>query len=610
MPRKQKRQSKLKKTSWKKNVKKTTRSFNKIILWSFVIFFSTAVYFLYDLPDIEKVKPIDTKPSITILANDGSLIARYGGKQGDIVGIRDIPQHLIEAVLSVEDRRFYKHFGIDLRGLARAMWVNLKSRRWVQGGSTITQQLTKNLFLTPDKTIKRKVQEVLMALQIEHKFNKNEILTAYLNRVYFGSGAYGVDAASKTYFNKPASEITLWESAVLAGLLKAPSRYSPASNPELAKDRAESVIKIMEDAGYIDAATKAEEIKNVKIPEVSKVAGNSKRYFADWVINQIDSFVTTTDGDIVVRTTLDPNLQTLAEAKQKEFFSKVSEKSSVSQVALITEGYDGAILSMLGGVNYKQSQFNRATQAMRQTGSAFKPFIYLAALESGFTTDNLLEDAPIVEGDYHPKNYKDKYFGNVSFSDALVKSMNTATVRLLKQIGFSGLKDVIKRLGINSNINEDLSAALGTSEVSLLEMTNAYSIIANGGKAVWPYAVAAIQDGNGNVLYQRQEYNHQRLFMKKDIKALNSMLVKVVLEGTGKAAQLPGELVAGKTGTTQDYRDAWFVGYSDKFITGIWMGNDDNKTMHNVTGGGAPAQLWQRYMREAVKVDVPKFRPI
>jgi len=606
--RKKRRDSKLKKTSWKKRVKKKSRSLEKFFLFGFAVLFLLLVYFLYDLPDIDNVKPIDTRPSISILSNDGAEIAKYGGNRGKIIGIRDIPQHLIEAVLSVEDRRFYSHFGIDPIGLARAMWTNIKARRWVQGGSTITQQLTKNLFLTTNKTIKRKVQEALMALQIEHRYNKNEILSAYLNRVYFGAGAYGVDSAARTYFKKPASRLTLWESAILAGLLKAPSHYSPATNPKLAKKRAREVIRTMEAAGYIDVKTEKREIRYGKIPIVHRRIKDLNNYFADWVINQIDSFITTSDGDIIVKTTLDSNLQSLAEKKYRALFKRVGKRNNISQMALVTESYNGAIVSMIGGVNYKLSQFNRVTQAKRQTGSAFKPFIYLAAIESGFKPENIIEDAPITKGDYRPKNYGNKYNGMVDLTTALKKSLNSVALRLLKRVGIKKLHNVVKRLAITSKIGSDLSIALGTSDISLMEMTNAYTIIANGGRSVWPYGIISITNGNGEELYQRRRFKPPVAFQQRDIRLLDKMMTEVVSnEGTGRAAQLSGNYhTAGKTGTTQDYRDAWFIGYTNKFVTGIWMGNDNNSPMKRVTGGKYPARLWHNYMSEAVKLDIPK----
>jgi penicillin-binding protein 1A len=587
-----------------------SKKFARIILLCSVAFFSTAVYFLYDLPDMDHVKPLDTRPSIVVLADDGTLVARYGGLQGEIVTMADVPASLKDAVLSVEDRRFYSHFGIDLIGLTRAMLTNILARHWVQGGSTITQQLAKNLFLTPDKTLRRKVQEAMMALCIEHKYTKDEILLAYLNRVYFGDGAYGVDAAAKTYFNKPARKLTLYESAVLAGLLKAPSHFSPANNPDLAMARAKVVIKTMQEAGYIDARTAAQVTKNAKPPGLRAMAGDLNHYFADWVISQVDSFISDTGSDIYVKTTLDPKLQLMAESKQKSLFKKIPPKDNVTQAALVTEAPDGAVLAMIGGVDYAESQYNRATQALRQPGSSFKPFVYLAALETGFTPDTTVEDSPIKEGKYRPDNFDNEYFGTVTLATALKHSLNTATIRLLKMVGVGKMVDVATRMGFTHLPKPELSAGLGADEVNLLELTNAYAIIANGGTAVWPYAVLSIKDGAGNLLYQRTAPSSSQVFTHSDIANLDSMLMgDVERGGTGEAAKLSHGHTAGKTGTTQNYRDAWFLGYSDRLITGVWMGNDDGSSMHAVTGGKYPAQLWHNYMEEVINFNTPVFVP-
>ena len=582
----------------------------RIALLCFAALAAGAIYFLYDLPDMDKVKPLDTRPSIVVLANDGTLVARYGGLQGIAVTMNDIPASLKDAVLSVEDRRFYSHFGIDLIGLTRAMLTNIMAGHWVQGGSTITQQLAKNLFLTPDKTLRRKVQEALMALRIEHKYTKDQILLAYLNRVYLGDGAYGVDAAARTYFNKPAKGLTLYESAILAGLLKAPSHFSPANNPDLAMERAKVVIKTMEEAGYIDAKTAAQITKRAKPPGLRAMAGDLNRYFADWVISQVDSFISSTGSDIYVKTTLDPKLQLMAEAKQKSLFNKIPAKDNVTQAALVTESPDGAVLAMIGGVNYAESQYNRATQALRQPGSAFKPFVYLAALENGFTPEAQVDDSPITEGKYRPDNYDNKYFGVVTLTEALKHSLNTATIRLLKSVGVSKLVDVASRMGFTHLPKPELSAGLGADEVNLLELTNAYAIIANGGAQVWPYAVLSIKDGAGNLLYQRDPPMSSQVFSRSDIANLDGMLTQVVdTGGTGAAARLSHGHTAGKTGTTQNYRDAWFVGYSDRLVTGVWMGNDDGASMHGVTGGKYPAQLWRNYMEEVINFNTPVFVP-
>ncbi|MDE1151508.1 MAG: PBP1A family penicillin-binding protein [Micavibrio sp.] len=563
----------------------------------------------YDLPDTDKVKPLELKPSITILADDGTLIARYGGMKGDVVNVKKLPQYVPAAVLAIEDRRFYDHFGIDPLGLLRAMYTNVRAHHWVQGGSTITQQLAKNLFLTPDKTLRRKVQEAVLALVIEYRFTKDEILSAYLNRVYFGAGAYGLDAAAKTYFDKRATDLSLWEGAVLAGLLKAPSKYSPASNPKLAAARAKTVIHAMQEAGYISPDMARQEIGRAKMRLATSASGELNKYFGDWIIDQIDSYVSNTDRDLIVHTTFNPQLQLLAESRQKAFFAQVKPNEKISQLGMVTMGLDGAVLSMIGGTDYGGSQFNRATQAMRQPGSSFKPFVYMAALEAGYKPDDMLDDSPITTGKYRPKNYGDKYYGAVSMTQALAFSLNTATIKMLQAVGVDRLIDVTQRLGFSEKFKPELATGLGAGETTVLEMTNAYTEIANGGYAIWPYGVTRIEDDKGRVVYSHEQPQAMRIFNPRDVTNLDGMMEQVVAQGTGQAAQLSRGHVAGKTGTSQDYRDAWFVGYTNRFVTGIWMGNDDNTPMEKVSGGKYPARLWHDYMEEAINVDVKAYAP-
>ncbi len=579
-------------------------------LFGFAAFVVLLTWFAYDLPDTRNVQPVDKRPSITVLSHDGTMVARYGGLTGELVNVRDLPPYVGTAVMAIEDRRFYSHFGVDPLGLARAMLVNVRQGRFAQGGSTITQQLAKNLFLTPDKTIRRKVQEAMLAMVIEWRHDKDEILSAYLNRVYYGSGAFGIDSAARTYFGKTAPELTLWESAILAGLLKAPSRYAPTANPKLSRDRARVVVAAMADAGFISKSERDQEIKRGQIELAgSSEAGDLNRYFSDWIINQIDSFVANNDRDIIVRTTLDIGLQKLAEEKVDAHVAALKPEEKGMQTAVVTLGKDGAVLAMIGGTDYTESQFNRATQAMRQPGSAFKPAVFLAAMESGYDPDTIVEDAPITTGKYRPKNHDGKYYGPVTLTDALALSMNTATIRLLESVGVNRLIDVARRLGFTQRVAPELASGLGASETTLVELTNAYAVIANGGYAIWPYAVLSVEDARGNVLYHHAPVSAARLFTARDIAALDSMLVQVIARGTGQAAQLSHGHVAGKTGTSQNYRDAWFIGYTDRLITGVWMGRDDSTAMKRVSGGGYPARLWRSYMEPATAADIPVFTP-
>lgn len=600
-----KRKSKPKKTTGKK----LTRLAMLIAVWGLIFGFVMLLWFTYDLPSIDNVKPLDTKPSITILARDGSLIERYGGLKGNTVEVQNLPAHTIAAVLSIEDRRFYDHFGIDPFGLARAMWVNIREGGFVQGGSTITQQLAKNLFLTPEKTIRRKVQEALMALWIEQKFTKDEILSAYLNRVYYGAGAYGIDAASQTYFNKPASKLNLWESAVLAGLLKAPSRYSPATNPQKAKERALTVLAAMQDAGYISDHRREDETAQAEIVLDSKNTDNNNRYFTDWVIDRIDNFITVSDRDLVIKTTLSPRLQELALQSQKDFIKTWTEDQAVSQMAMVTLSPDGSVLAMVGGTDYSKSQFNRATQAQRQPGSAFKPFVYLAALETGFKPSDKIKDEKIRYGDYAPENYDGTYRGDVTLTEAMALSLNTATVNLLNDIGVAKLMDTAQRAGIQSTLKPELALALGVSEVNLLELTTAYAVLENGGHQIEPHAITEISDKDGNIFYLHTNNQYPQVFATRDIRDIQNMLRRVVTDGTARAAQIDNLNVGGKTGTSQEYRDAWFVGYTGNMITGVWMGNDDNTPMNHITGGSLPARYWHRYMSQTLSENIAVSAP-
>lgn len=607
------------------------RWFKRLFVAGIAVFALLAVYFLWDMPDTDDVKPLEAKPSITVQAYDGKVIARYGGIKGDVVDVRDLPPHLVAAVLAIEDRRFYQHFGIDVIGLLRAAFVNATHGRFVQGGSTITQQLAKNLFLTPDKTIRRKVQEALLAISIDARFEKDDILSAYLNRVYFGSGAYGIDAAARVYFNKSATDLTLWESAVLAGVLKAPSRYSPAASPARSAERAKVVIAAMEDAGYLDAKKADVALKNTNIKVAGSEAGDLTRYFTDWIVDGLDDYIGATNRDIVVRTTFDPRLQVMAEKNLKDILTalEVKKKDSkdkknkkdktakesassvygagVPQAALVTLGEDGAVLALIGGRDYRESQYNRATQALRQPGSSFKPFVMLAALEHGATPDTLVEDAPITEGSYRPSNHDGKYYGTVTLTDALALSLNTATIRTLSTVGIAPMLDVLKRMPFHQTFPPELSIGLGASETTLMDLTSAYGVIANGGYSIEPYAVLEVRDDNGKVLYRHQRPNFPRVFASAQMAALDGMLEQVVARGTAQSAQLNRGHVAGKTGTSQNYRDAWFVGYTDNLVTGVWLGNDDGAAMARVAGGGSPARWWRAYMNGAIDVSLPSF---
>jgi penicillin-binding protein 1A len=565
-------------------------------VWAVIAIGALVAWYATDLPDVEDALTATRQPTVTLLAADGSSLATVGDVYGLPVRLRELPLAVPQAVLATEDRRFYNHFGIDIIGLSRAMYVNLKAGRIVQGGSTITQQVAKNLFLTPERTIKRKVQEVILALWLEQKLSKDHILTVYLNRVYLGAGTFGVDAASRKYFGHPARQLSTYEAAMLAGLLKAPSRFNPATDPKRADSRARLVLANMVRAGYLnnEDAKRAAEARRAVI----STPGRASRYFVDWVLEQVSGFVTPGNRDLVVVTTLDPVLQRHAEAEIAAALAKEGKKSKVSQAALVAMAPNGAVRAMVGGRDYGKSQFNRATQALRQPGSAFKPVVYLAGLEAGLGLDSRLSDAPVTVNGWTPRNFDGKHRGEVSLMEAMAGSVNTVAVRVAGKAGYAAVVDVARRLGVTSDLEATPSLALGTGEITLTELTSAYAVFANGGHAVWPHGIAEIRDGAGNRLYARTGSGPGRVVAAPLTGAMNRLLAHVIDAGTGKNALLDRP-AAGKTGTSQNYRDAWFVGYTADLVAGIWMGNDDGRPTGRVTGGGLPAKIWQAYMTAA-----------
>ncbi len=556
-------------------------------------------WYAVDLPDIDAAIAATRQPSIRVLAGDGTELATAGDLYGVPVQVSDLPPALPAAFLATEDRRFYDHFGLDPRGLLRASIVNIKARRIVQGGSTITQQVAKNLFLTHDRTAKRKVQELLLALWLEQKLTKDQILSLYLNRAYFGAGAYGVDAAAHKYFDVPAARVSTYQAAMLAGLVRAPSRYNPHARPDLADGRARQVLLAMVDAGFMTEAEAAAALRHRGSTAVLAGPRRGSRWFVDWVLELVPDFVAVGDHDLVVTTTLHPGLQHLAETQVRGAVgAAAATEARVGQAALVALSTDGAVRALVGGRDYRGSQFNRAVQARRQPGSAFKPFVYLAALEAGWSPESRVLDAPVSVEGWRPRNFTDRYRGDISMSEALTESVNTVAVRLSEAVGRTRVRDVARRLGITAPLPATPSVALGAGEVNLLELTAAYGVFANGGLAAWPYAIVTIHDADGRLLYQRAGRATGRIVAEHDVAAMSAMLGRVVDHGTGRAARLDRP-AAGKTGTSQNFRDAWFVGYTADLVAGVWMGNDDGTPMKKVTGGSLPAQLWRGFMLAA-----------
>ncbi|MSO76249.1 MAG: PBP1A family penicillin-binding protein [Alphaproteobacteria bacterium] len=570
------------------------------VIWLAIVGAAVIGWFAYTLPDVTTATSTTRRAGITLLASDGSVLATYGEFHGATVDVRHLPRHVGEAVLAIEDRRYFEHGGIDFQGLARAMLVNLFAGEIRQGGSTLTQQLAKNLFLSSERSLRRKIQELLLALWLERNYSKTELLSLYLNRVYLGAGAYGIDAAAERYFEKPAKALGLWEAAVIAGLLKAPSKLAPTHNPEGAIERGLTVLAAMVDAGFIDQATATRaRASHAGFAGERNRLGTAGRYFADWVMDQVQGFVGFTDRDLTIATTLDPTLQRAAEAGVAETLARAGAESAAGQGAVVVLAPDGAVRALVGGRDYLASQFNRATQAHRQPGSAFKPFVFLAAMDAGATPDDMVRDQPVAIGNWRPGNFRDRFYGDVTLREALARSLNSVAVQLTQRHGAKAVARAAERLGITSELRPDLSIALGTSEVTLLELTGAYAPFANGGLGVLPHGITRIQDRQGQVLYRRGGQGPGRVIEATAAIRMDDMLRTVIEGGTGRAARLDGRPAGGKTGTSQDFRDAWFVGYTADYVAGVWFGNDDRQPMKNVTGGTLPAKLWHDVMAAA-----------
>ena len=569
-------------------------------LWCFIAGMGVIGFFALTLPGTSDLTLAQRKPSITLLANDGTMIATYGDLFGEPLHLKEMPKYLPAAVIATEDRRFYSHFGVDPIGLLRATFANLRARHVVQGGSTITQQLAKNLFLTPARTYTRKIQETLLALWLEHKFSKQQILEIYLNRVYLGAGTYGVDAAAHRYFDKSARDVSLYEAAVIAGLLKAPSRFSPTNDKERAAQRAEQVLANMVDAGFITTAqaqaAAQQKSQLAKTPSLSR----GGRYFADWIVDQIAGFSGTQNRDLVVITTLDPKMQAAGEKVISDSLDHNGDKYEVGQGALVAMTPDGAIRAMVGGDDYADSQFNRATQALRQPGSSFKPVVYLAAIERGLKPSDHFIDQPIRIGKWEPHNFENKYRGDVTVSEAIALSLNSVAAQIVQRVGVSNVIATARQLGITADLANDASIALGTSELSLIELTAAYAPFASGGVGAWPYGIVEICDAHGGVIYRRDGSGPGQVIDPAIAGTMNQLLSGVIAYGTGKAAKLDRP-AAGKTGTTQDSRDALFIGYTADLVCGVWFGNDDDLPMKKVTGGTLPAHAWHDFMTVATR---------
>jgi penicillin-binding protein 1A len=567
-------------------------------IWGSIALAGLFAYYASQLPPIDQLAVPKRPPNIAILADDGTLIANRGDTGGAAVRLADLPPYLPNAFVAIEDRRFYSHFGIDPIGIGRAVLRDVVGHGGMEGGSTLTQQLAKNLFLTQERTLSRKIQEAILALWLERKYSKDQILELYLNRVYFGSGAYGVEAAAQKYFGHSAKQVSLSEAAVLAGLMRSPSKLAPNHNLAAANERAAEVITAMAEQGHITEAMAKLALANPAQLAHDKGAG-SIGYAADYVMDALDDTVGAIDQDIVVTTTLDPKMQAAAEHAVTDELNAKGEKFGVEQGALVALDPSGAVKAMVGGRNYADSQFNRAVAAKRQPGSSFKPFVYLAALEKGLTPDTVREDAPISIKGWNPENYSREYFGPVTLTKALSLSLNTVAVRLGLEVGPKTVVRTAHRLGITSDLEANASIALGTSEVSPLEMVSAYAAFANGGIGVQPHVISKVRTADGKLLYTRKNASFGRVIDPQYVAMMNEMMQETLLTGTARKAELPGWQAAGKTGTSQDWRDAWFVGYTSYLVAGVWLGNDDSSPTKKVSGGNLPVEIWSRFMKAA-----------
>ncbi|MCY7398794.1 MAG: PBP1A family penicillin-binding protein [Sphingomonas bacterium] len=537
-------------------------------------------------------KRSDLGQMIRVRAADGSLLVSLGPSFGNWLSYEKIPGTMRSAMIAVEDRRFRSHPGVDPIGVARSFKVRFETGRFKQGGSTITQQLARNIFLTNSRTFGRKVKEAVLALAIEGKFSKDQILELYLNRVYFGGGAYGIDAASRTFFGHGAEQLSLSEAAIIAGLVKAPSNYSPTADVKAARGRAGVVINSMVENGFISAAAAASaNPATIKVQPPTKQ--NSVRYFTDWALPQLDTLIDETNDPIDVWTTLDPGMQTAANR------AIGTNTPRGAQGALVAIDRDGAVRAMIGGRDYVDSIYNRATQAERQPGSAWKLFVYLAALESGMKPTDSIVDSPITISGWTPRNSTRAYAGTVTLREAFARSINTISAKIGDQLGFSTIADMARRFGISGTISSYPSMVLGTSEVRLIDMTRAFAAVSNRGVGTMPYAIRKVVTSDGQLLYQHAQAEERVLVAPYVAAGMTDLLQTAVLSGTGRAAQI-GRPVAGKTGTTSSNKDGWFVGFSSGLTTGVWMGRDDAKPIAGLQGGTAPARAFSDFMRVAV----------
>ncbi|MCA1489319.1 PBP1A family penicillin-binding protein [Ensifer sp. NBAIM29] len=570
-----------------------------------LVFFTTVfAWALYDVPWGE-IADGSRKPVVVLETADGKPLVSQGPLQGPYAAREDFPTHLIDAVLAREDRRFYAHAGIDFRGIARAIYRNLGAGEVIEGGSTITQQLIKILYLERERTWKRKIQEAVIAFWLERKLGKDEILARYLNNIYLGAGATGVPAAARIYFDKDVHELNVGEAAILAGIIRAPSQLNPLTNPEGARQQAEQVLAAMRAGGKITPEQAEAARAEFASLRPSTPAIRSGSWFADWVMQDARELAGPYRGTIKVRTTMVPRLQRIAEKVVAEALEREGEKAGVSQAALVAMTPEGAVVAMVGGRDYSKSTFNRAASAMRQPGSAFKLFVYYAALKAGLTPFDPIDDAPIEINGWSPENFGGGYSGPVSIAEAFARSLNAATVALEMEVGIDRVVAAARELGIDAKLVDTPSLALGSSEVNLLDLTGAYASVRAGRAPIEPWGIVFVHADGQPRAFRVGPSKQPTIDIGEYRPDLVGMLRLVVERGTGREARIDVP-AAGKTGTSQNHRDAWFVGFTEPLVVGVWVGNDDDTPMKGVTGGKLPARIWRNFMTAALAEGDPE----
>ncbi|WP_420430548.1 transglycosylase domain-containing protein [Hyphobacterium sp.] len=575
------------------------RALFSLALIGFFVLAALFVAITRDLPNVSDIELAQPRLGGEVyLDRDNRVIARRGASRGASLGVEELPAYLVNAVLAVEDRRFYEHSGIDLRGIARAMWANVRAGRVVQGGSTITQQLAKNLFLTADRTFVRKIQEMVLAWQLEQAFTKDEILALYLDRVYFGAGAYGVEAAAQRYFGRSARDVSLGEAALLAGLLKAPSRYSPANDLERAAARATVVLDLMFETGRISEHERIDAAQTpVRIARAASTPGSG--YFIDWIEERARELAGDREADIIIHTTLDIDAQRAAEDAIRQVMTNPETARGADQAALVALSGDGAIRALVGGVDYATSPYNRAILSHRQPGSAFKAFVYAAAFEGGLRPSDVRDDLPVAWGNWSPQNYNGQYSGPMTLETAFARSSNVIAARIAEETGHGFIAQLARRLGIESEIRVDRSMALGSFEVTPVELATAYAAFANGGQRAHSHAITRIETVEGEVLWEREQPAMETVIDQRTLAWMRRLLETTARSGTARLAAVPGTLTGAKTGTTNDNRDAWIAGYTGGLTAAVWVGNDDFSPTDRAAGSGPPAAIFRAFMTDA-----------